>query len=206
MVGYKYDSSGIYVNLGWKSTQTSVCISNYTIDSAVYASISATHSHSDNYLWTYSGCSGTICPCGNKTCNHGSYHYNQFNALRHKKVCDACGHQQNENHHFQNVGGEQVCSDCGYTEANHTHNYLYSWKSYTQHRATCLCGDMHDEIHVVPANAFQNGEQYATCLLCGGQATIGVVYSNGLPPVLVSGKMKNNIVLNLFASKRDVVS
>ena len=65
---------------------------------------------------------------------------------------------------------------------------------------------MHDEIHVVPANAFQNGEQYATCLLCGGQATIGVVYSNGLPPVLVSGKMKNNIVLNLFASKRDVVS
>lgn len=178
VVGYKYDSSGIYVNLGWKSTQTSVCISNYTIDSAVYASISATHSHSNNYLWTCSGCSGTICPCGNKTCNHGSYHYNQFNALRHKKVCDACGHQQNENHHFQNVGGDQVCSDCGYTEANHTHSYLYSWKSYTQHRATCLCGDMHDEIHVVPANAFQNGEQYATCLLCGGQATIGIVYQN----------------------------
>lgn len=37
---------------------------------------------------------------------------------------------------------------------------------------------MHDEIHVVPANAFQNGEQYATCLLCGGQATIGIVYQN----------------------------
>lgn len=37
---------------------------------------------------------------------------------------------------------------------------------------------MHDEIHVVPANAFQNGEQYATCLLCGGQETIGIVYQN----------------------------
>ena len=53
------------------------------------------------------------------------------------------------------------------------------WKSYTQHRATCLCGDMHDEMHVVPAGSFQNGEQYATCLLCGGQATIGIVYPEG---------------------------
>lgn len=180
VVGYGYDSSGIYAHFGWKyNYHTNTNINNYTINKAFYITFDSTHSHSNNYLWTYSGCNGTICPCGNKTCSHGSYYYNQFNALIHKKICNACGHQQNENHHFQNVGGNQVCSDCGYIETDHTHNYLYVWKSYTQHRATCLCGDMYDEIHVVPAGSFQNGQQYATCLLCGGQATIGIVYPEG---------------------------
>lgn len=197
VVGDGYDSSGIYAHFGWKyNYHTNTNINNYTINKAFYITFDSTHSHSDNYLWTYSGCNGTICPCGNKTCNHGSYYYNQFNMIRHKKICNACGHQQNENHHFQNVGGDQVCSDCGYTEANHTHSYLYSWKSYTQHRATCLCGDMHDEIHVVPAGSFQNGEQYATCLLCGGQATIGIVYPAGF--VSDSSTLTNSVGLVLF--------
>ena len=198
VVGYKYDSSGIYVNFGFKDERTEICISNYTIESATYVTISNSHSHSNNYLWTYNGCSGTICPCGNKTCNHGSYTYTQYSSVIHKKTCNACGSQQNEAHHFQTVGNNQVCSDCGYVLTGHQHSYFYIWKNYTQHTASCLCGDMHDEVHVVPAGSFQNGQLYATCLLCGGQATMGIVIQgNNVFPMSINGSyiLHNGVVV-----------
>lgn len=198
VVGYKYDSDGIYVNMGWQDLQTSICINNYTIESATYVTISNSHSHSNNYLWTYNGCSGTICLCGNKTCNHGSYTYTQYSSIIHKKTCNACGSQQNEAHHFQTVGDNQVCSDCGYVLTGHQHSYFYIWKNYTQHTASCLCGDMHDEVHAVPAGSFENGQLYATCLLCGGQATMGiVVQGNNVFPMSINGSyiLPNGVIV-----------
>ena len=199
VVGYGYDSYGIYANFGWKNNyHTNTNINNYTITNAFYISFDSSHSHSNNYLWTYNGCSGTICPCGNKTCNHGSYTYTQYSSVIHKKTCNACGYQQNEAHHFQTVGNNQVCSDCGYVLTGHQHSYFYIWKNYTQHTASCLCGNSHDEVHVVPAGSFENGQLYATCLLCGGQATMGIVIQgNNVLPRSINGSyiLPNGVIV-----------
>lgn len=66
---------------------------------------------------------------------------------------------------------------------NHVHNYsdLYSWVSYTQHDAFCVCGSYHREGHVVSAYNLQNtipdgsGYTLVPCLLCGGMARIGFI-------------------------------
>lgn len=59
---------------------------------------------------------------------------------------------------------------------SHSHSYSasHTWLSYTQHRSTCCCGLHTTGPHVVASGAFTGGEQYATCLTCGGLATAGV--------------------------------
>ena len=59
---------------------------------------------------------------------------------------------------------------------SHTHSYSdsHTWLSYTQHRSTCCCGMSTTGPHVVTSDAFTGGVQYATCLLCGGQASAGI--------------------------------
>ena len=180
VVGYGYDNTGIYVHFGWKNNyHTNTNINNYTIDSAFYINLNSNHNHSNNYLWNYNGCSGTVCSCGDKTCYHGSYYYSQLTSTKHQKICHACGYYQNENHHFSTINGEQVCSDCGYIEQNHQHNYIYSWVNYNQHRRTCICGVTGLQPHALSPDAFSGGEQYAECLLCHGLASVGVMNMNG---------------------------
>lgn len=65
---------------------------------------------------------------------------------------------------------------------SHTHSYgsPYLWRNYTQHRATCSCGNTQLQPHIVAEGSFSNLQQYATCLLCGGLATIGFAGMDGL--------------------------
>lgn len=73
---------------------------------------------------------------------------------------------------------------------SHTHSYLasHTWLSYTQHRSTCCCGMSTTNSHVVTSDAFTGGAQYATCLLCGGQASEGIAeMSVGEFPRTVNG-------------------
>ena len=58
---------------------------------------------------------------------------------------------------------------------SHTYNSSYSWWNYTQHFADCDCGAFHLEGHAISANSFNFGDQYATCLLCGGPASMGFI-------------------------------
>ena len=62
----------------------------------------------------------------------------------------------------------------------HAHDYSYFWKNYTQHRTRCSCGINRFDPHVVSPNSFSYGQQYATCLLCGGLATAGLVNYDSL--------------------------
>ena len=67
-------------------------------------------------------------------------------------------------------------------DPNHIHSYDdYIWNSYTQHQKKCSCGVSGGyEPHVVEQGSYLPGQQYATCLLCGGLASIGFVGSNGV--------------------------
>ena len=56
----------------------------------------------------------------------------------------------------------------------HFHTYMYTWYNYTRHQKYCSCGDSTLEVHAVSAAGFGH-QQYAICLICGGQASIGIV-------------------------------
>lgn len=56
---------------------------------------------------------------------------------------------------------------------SHSYNYDYLWYSLTLHQASCICGTNQLEPHVVSMRAL--GNQYSTCLLCGGLASIGMI-------------------------------
>ena len=66
------------------------------------------------------------------------------------------------------------------TTHSHSFGSSYQWLSYTLHRDCCSCGMSSLEPHAVSADAFNNGNQYATCLLCGGLAIFG--YSPAVIP------------------------
>ncbi|HHT67361.1 MAG TPA: hypothetical protein GX010_03960 [Erysipelotrichaceae bacterium] len=59
-------------------------------------------------------------------------------------------------------------------EHSHSYGSPYLWWSLTQHRSTCECGSTHLEPHVVSPGSFNPGDQTATCILCGGLASIGM--------------------------------
>ena len=60
---------------------------------------------------------------------------------------------------------------------NHYHSYgnQYLWKNLTLHKTFCSCGHFLTEAHVVSSRMIGPGTQIATCLLCGGQASIGMI-------------------------------
>ena len=62
--------------------------------------------------------------------------------------------------------------------SNHLHSYHYTWLNYTRHQTYCECGTFSQKPHVINMNDYQNGNQYATCLLCHGLASVGIVNSN----------------------------
>lgn len=62
-----------------------------------------------------------------------------------------------------------------YTLYLEQHSYLYHWLSYTAHSAICICGEYHTSAHTVSSDSVTGIDQYATCLLCGGQASVGYV-------------------------------
>ena len=64
--------------------------------------------------------------------------------------------------------------------SNHSHSYGAPcvWINYTQHTATCACGGLHIEYHVVIDGPLPPGQQYATCIVCGGPASMGIVPPN----------------------------
>lgn len=76
-------------------------------------------------------------------------------------------------------------------DANHTHSYgaPYVWVNYTQHSKTCSCGAISLEGHAVQSGSFGPGQQYATCLICGGLASIGIIgpMSQGSYPTTLNG-------------------
>lgn len=82
----------------------------------------------------------------------------------------------------------------------HSHNYgaPYVWKNYNQHKSTCLCGETHQEPHAVSSTSF-GGQQYATCLLCGGLASIGFIgpMAKGTLPTTINGSfiLPNGVVV-----------
>lgn len=61
-------------------------------------------------------------------------------------------------------------------QSNHVHNYTnnYVWFSLTKHQSFCACGTQHFEPHVITGSSSPIG-RYATCALCHGNASIGIV-------------------------------
>ncbi len=65
--------------------------------------------------------------------------------------------------------------------------YKYLDKKY--HYSICACGEKVKSGHVVAGGSFSDGQRYATCLLCGGEAEMGFV---------VSGRSSNISLIDNF--------
>jgi len=153
VIGYGYDTDGIYVNFGWKNAyHTNANINNYLISEAMYIELDSPHYCSNNYLWSFNGCTGSICACGDIKCNHENSTYYQYNSINHQRICGVCDFIGYENHTFSN----------------------FNWLNYAQHKAMCICGYNQTQGHAEEA-AYSSGQQYAPCILCGGLARIGIV-------------------------------
>ena len=87
----------------------------------------------------------------------------------------------NHSHNYQYVNGNDICSECGYTRV-HQHSYddHYQWKNSTEHKSYCMCGSYITDFHVVSPDAYQNGNLFATCLLCNGLARFGGIIHEGI--------------------------
>ena len=180
VVAYGYNGNDIKAHYGWHnySNLYEYTINNYWYAIAHYIEFNDCHVDSDNYEWSVGG---TICPCGEITAIHRSLSCSYFNSLKHHHYCSNCGYGYFETHNYVQQGNQYVCSGCGNVVNSCPHNESYDWVDFTQHRVTCnMCSLNYLEPHVVSANAFQNGQQYAECLLCLGIATFGIVGLRGL--------------------------
>lgn len=193
VVGYGYDDSGIYVNFGWTGTYNNVNINNYSIPRAFYMELNEEHHCSNNYLWNNNGCSGTVCSCGIKICNHERKVFYNYNYTYHREQCAACGTYNLERHNFYISGEYNICTDCGYQiEVNHTHTYSYEPNGDGRfHIASCSCGDTKRESCIGMVEV--NGD---TCCMKCGQEIIGggLVPQNSADEVCDIDKIKVLII------------
>ena len=84
--------------------------------------------------------------------------------------------------------------------SKHYHTYdTYSWRNYTEHTVFCACDDWYTEVHAVAQGTIPPGQQYATCIICGGPAAMGIVpfTSNNLPRTINGSYILPNGVIVL---------
>lgn len=73
------------------------------------------------------------------------------------------------------------------------HQYYYEWLNLKQHEVLCAECDYSAVLgHMVSSGDFSSGNKYATCLLCGGRAEMGLVinphsYNNSFKTALING-------------------
>ena len=157
VVAYGYDESGIYAHFGWKNNLLyNVNINNYTISHAVYFIVNESHVCSDNYEWSANGCTGTVCPCGIKTCNHETLNFEYRTSSDHIVSCNACNYSYIAEHD----------------------DLVYESMSSTQHRVYCLtCEDYYYDAHDYVVEG-----DIQICTECGHQEEIcnheNVTYEN----------------------------
>lgn len=72
----------------------------------------------------------------------------------------------------------------------------YNWKNYTTHSIHCnICEYESSLSHIVAPDAFSGGNKYATCLLCGGNATSGLTQVNLSNELSETRKINDIIIL-----------
>ena len=64
--------------------------------------------------------------------------------------------------------------------SGHSYDDHYQWTSLTNHKSYCSCGNYINDFHIVSPDAYQNGNQYAICLLCNGFASVGGTWHDGI--------------------------
>lgn len=157
VVAYGYDEDGIYAHFGWQMSYTiNFNINNYAFAHVLYFQVNESHVCSDNYEWSANGCTGTVCPCGIKTCNHETLNYEYRTSSDHIVSCNACNYSYIEEHD----------------------DLTYESMSSTQHRVYCLtCEDYYYDAHDYVVEG-----DIKTCTECGHQEEIcyheNVTYEN----------------------------
>lgn len=133
----------------------------------------------------------TIRYNGSHVCNNDAYIY------KHNSTCFGFGlcHLYNDYGHYLNCNyynssiHKYFCPICGnnlYVN-NHTYGEPYVWYNYTHHNETCTCGANQLQPHAVSSNSYGPGQQFATCLICGGSASIGFIeYNKSCEPFYIT--------------------
>lgn len=98
------------------------------------------------------------------------YTYTQ-NGSNHTARCTTCNYTTT----FSHVYDEHYCIHCNAYTSAHDYDRNYEWVNNTTHSVECSCGAETTQGHAVSSDAFNNGQRYATCLLCGGVAEIGLI-------------------------------
>lgn len=93
----------------------------------------------------------------------------------HIATCIACGYTTTLSHVYK----QHYCIYCNAYTTDHDYDTNYEWISYTLHNVECSCGESKTtQYHAVKSGSFNNGQRFATCLLCGGPAERGFVQLN----------------------------
>ena len=100
--------------------------------------------------------------------------YESSSTTQHKAYCE-CGEYVFQNHVIQN----NECIACG---EPHTHDYSdhFVHEDSTTHKSYCICGGYIISGHVVSNEEYISGKRYATCLACGGMASLGMIHHQGI--------------------------
>lgn len=100
------------------------------------------------------------------------------------------------NNNSQNNGSADVIIE---KSSEHVHDYTYSWRNNTRHFKSCRCYTSSLEVHAVSPNSIIPGQQYGTCMFCGGIARLGIMPlgANTLPYTLNGSYMLSNGVIVL---------
>lgn len=91
------------------------------------------------------------------------------------------------------------CTYCNQYVGPHSYNDSFTWKNDRQHLARCSCGVTQMKGHAVRAGSFVGG--YATCIQCGGRASVGIVdpgpFSNTTLPCSANGSyiLPNGVIV-----------
>lgn len=161
IVAYGYKNDTFLCHLGWwngTDTFTDIVVSNILLESIFYIEYSDDfddHVCTNNLRWSYNGCSGLWCPCGEFTCDHNTMDGVYVDSHWHSYQCKECYYEDNsrEYHNYTYNSGKYRCSICGCETYSCPHiyylnnNYNSIYHYYECHHCHNTYGESHTLVY-----------------------------------------------------------
>ena len=173
-IAYGYDENSIVVHCGWlPSTDedddyySQIYLNKSYFCACFYLTYSDNSQGSDNYQWSYNGCSGYIKMPHIICCDHNAMHYyHGGNNIYHYYNCNACSYSIQQNHDFYIDGFYRICSDCGYYVNICQHNLSYNgtYNNIFHYMDCSICNET-----VSVEHNFTQSHGIYRCTVCGYQ-------------------------------------
>lgn len=159
---------------------------NYKLICSIYNGVKRVPNLSDYTYLSYKSCNNNHELSSNNMMAVGCYGNKDYYKCKYCKYVAPFSSNKEQNYQYVDCGSNnthkvnnQVTGLLYNFYEEHSHTVSHERINLSSHKSYCICSDAKQMGHAVSSDDFNSGAQIVRCLICGGNASIGII-QNGI--------------------------